>query len=136
MAAHEAGHAFQHAVGYAPLSLRSNLVPVANFGSWLGMPLFFAGFFFQSPLLIEIGIVLFSFAVLFGLVTLPVEFNASSRAIQILGEGGYLTAEEIPAARKVLNAAAWTYVASALVAVLSLLRLLILSGILGGNRDE
>ena len=136
VAAHEAGHAFQHAVGYAPLSLRSNLVPVANFGSWLGMPLFFAGFFFQSPLLIEIGIVLFSFAVLFGLVTLPVEFNASSRAIQILGEGGYLTAEEIPAARKVLNAAAWTYVASALVAVLSLLRLLILSGILGGNRDE
>ena len=99
------------------------------------MPLFFAGFFLQLPLLIEVGIVLFSCAVLFGLVTLPVEFNASSRAIQILSEGEYLIGEEIPAARKVLNAAAWTYVASALMAVLSLLRLLILSGILGGD-DE
>ena len=136
VAAHEAGHAFQHAQGYTPLSIRSNLVPVANFGSWLGMPLFFIGFFFQSPLLVEVGIVFFSFAVFFGLVTLPVEFNASSRAIRILSEGGYLTQEEIPAARKVLNAAAWTYVASALMAVLSLLRLLILSGILGGGRDE
>ena len=123
-------------MGYVPLSLRSNLVPVANFGSWLGMPLFFAGFFFQWPLLIEVGIVLFSCAVMFGLVTLPVEFNASSRAIQILSEGGYLAADEVPAARKVLNAAAWTYVASALMAVLTLLRLLILSGILGGGRDE
>ena len=135
VAAHEAGHAFQHVHGYLPLSLRSNLVPVANFGSWLGMPLFFAGFLFQSGLLIDLGVVLFSFAVLFGLVTLPVEFNASSRAIQILREGAYLTAEEIPAAQKVLNAAAWTYVASALVAVLHLLRLLILSGMLGGS-DE
>ena len=134
-AAHEAGHAFQHAVGYVPLSLRSNLVPVANFGSWLGMPLFFIGFFFRSGFLVDVGIVLFSFAVLFGLMTLPVEFNASKRAIRILADGGYLTDEEIPAARKVLDAAAWTYVASALVAVLHLLRLLILSGVLGG-RDE
>ncbi|MDP6779622.1 MAG: zinc metallopeptidase [Candidatus Latescibacteria bacterium] len=135
VAAHEAGHAFQHAVGYVPLSLRSNLVPVANFGSWLGMPLFFIGFFFRSGFLVDVGIVLFSFAVLFGLMTLPVEFNASKRAIRILADGGYLTDEEIPAARKVLDAAAWTYVASALVAVLHLLRLLILSGVLGG-RDE
>jgi len=84
---------------------------------------------------VDVGIVLFSFAVLFGLMTLPVEFNASKRAIRILADGGYLTDEEIPAARKVLDAAAWTYVASALVAVLHLLRLLILSGVLGG-RDE
>lgn len=135
VAAHEAGHAFQHAHGYFPLTLRSNIVPVANFGSWLGMPLFFIGFFFQSGIMVQLGILLFSFAVLFGLITLPVEFNASSRAIAILRDGGYLTEEEIPAARKVLNAAAWTYVASALVAVLHLLRLLIISGLLGG-RDE
>jgi Zn-dependent membrane protease YugP len=97
--------------------------------------MFFIGFFFQWGILVDIGILLFSFAVLFGLITLPVEFNASRRAIAILRDGGYLTAEEIPAAQKVLNAAAWTYVASALVAVLHLLRLLILSGALGG-RDE
>ncbi|MDA0747669.1 MAG: zinc metallopeptidase [bacterium] len=136
VAAHEAGHAFQHARGYVPLSLRSNLVPVANFGSWLGMPLFFIGLFLQSGILLQLGIVFFSFAVLFGLITLPVEFNASNRAIAILRDGGYLAEDEIPAARKVLNAAAWTYVASALVAVLHLLRLLILSGVLGGRRDE
>jgi Zn-dependent membrane protease YugP len=136
VAAHEAGHAFQHANGYVPLSIRSNLVPVANFGSTLGMPMFFIGLIAGWGPLVEIGILLFSFAVLFGLVTLPVEFNASNRAIQILAEGGYLTSEEIPAARKVLNAAAWTYVASALMAVLTLLRLLIISGVLGGRRDE
>ena len=84
----------------------------------------------------EIGILLFSFAVLFGLATLPVEFNASIRAVRLLADGNYLTEEEIPVARKVLNAAAWTYVASALVAILQLLRLLILSGILGGGSDE
>ena len=135
VAAHEAGHALQHARGYFPLSLRTNIVPVANFGSWLGMPLFFIGFIFQSGMLVELGILFFSFAVFFGLVTLPVEFNASSRAIKILREGGYLTEQEVPAAQKVLNAAAWTYVASALVAMLHLLRLLILSGVLGGRDD-
>lgn len=135
VAAHEAGHALQHAEAYVPLTLRSNIVPVANFGSWLGMPLFFIGFIFQSGVMLQLGVLFFSFAVLFGLITLPVEFNASSRAIRLLREGGYLTEVEIPAARKVLNAAAWTYVASALVAVLQLLRLLILSGLLGG-RDE
>lgn len=135
VAAHEVGHAFQHAHRYIPLSLRTNIVPVANFGSWVGMPLFLIGFFFQSSFFIQIGILFFSFAVLFGLITLPVEFNASNRAIQILEDGGYLTAEEIPAARKVLAAASWTYVASALVAILHLLRLLILSGLLG-DRDE
>lgn len=136
VAAHEAGHAFQHARGYFPLTLRSAIVPAANFGSWLGMPLFMIGLFMQSGIMLQIGIVFFSFAVVFGLVTLPVEFDASARAIRILRDGGYLTEAEIPAARKVLNAAAWTYVASALMAVLELLRLLILSGMLGGNRDE
>lgn len=135
VAAHEAGHAFQHANGYVPLTLRSNIVPAANFGSMLGFPLFFIGFFFRSPIMVEIGIVLFSFAVLFGLITLPVEFNASSRAIRILHDGGYLAEDEVPLARKVLNAAAWTYVASALMALLELLRLLILSGVIGGRRD-
>jgi uncharacterized protein len=135
VAAHEAGHAFQHAHAYAPLQIRASMVPVANFGSTLGFPLVIAGFFLGTPLLAEVGVVLFSFAVLFGLVTLPVEFNASKRAIAILSEGGYLTPQEIPAVRKVLNAAAWTYVASALVAVLSLLRLLIISGLLGGRDD-
>lgn len=136
VAAHEAGHAFQHANGYIPLKLRSNLVPVANLGSWLGMPLVFAGFIFSSMGLLQLGIVFFSFAVLFGLVTLPVEFNASNQAIRILSDGGYLSQEEIPAARKVLNAAAWTYVASALVAVMELLRLLLISGLLGGRSDD
>ena len=93
------------------------------------------GMFLGMPVLAEIGVVLFSFVVLFGLVTLPVEFNASGRAMSILRDGGYLIEQELPAARKVLNAAAWTYVASALMAVLSLLRLLIISGLLGGRDD-
>jgi Zn-dependent membrane protease YugP len=110
---------------------------VANFGSMLGMPMVFAGVIFSSfSFLVPIGIVLFTFAVLFSLVTLPVEFNASNRAIQILSDGGYLTQEEIPAARKVLNAAALTYMASALVAVLELLRLLAMTGLLGGRSEE
>ena len=135
VAAHEAGHAFQHAQAYTPLQIRASLVPVAKFGSTLSFPLLLGGIFLGMPVLAEIGVVLFSFVVLFGLVTLPVEFNASSRAIAILRDGGYLTEQEIPAARKVLNAAAWTYVASALMAVLSLLRLLIISGLLGGRDD-
>ena len=135
VAAHEAGHAFQHAQAYAPLSIRSSLVPVANFGSTLAFPLVIGGMFLNTPFLAEIGVLLFSFAVLFGLVTLPVEFNASSRAMATLRDGGYLTAEELPAAKKVLDAAAWTYVASALMAVLSLFRLLVISGLLGGRDD-
>jgi Zn-dependent membrane protease YugP len=97
--------------------------------------MFFIGLFMGYGILIQLGIVFFAFAVLFGILTLPVEFNASSRAIRILSDGGYLTPEELPAARKVLNAAAWTYVAAAVVAVLSLVRLLILSGLLGGRDD-
>ena len=135
VAAHEAGHAFQHAQGYVPLSLRTSLVPVANIGSKLAWVFLIAGFIFGWLELIFFGIVFFSAAVVFSIVTLPVEFNASSRAIQILADGGYLTPEEIPASRKVLNAAALTYVASALVAILELLRLLWMAGFLGGS-DE
>ncbi len=135
VAAHEAGHAFQHAQGYVPLSLRTSLVPVANIGSKMAWVFLIAGFLFSWFELIFLGIVFFSAAVVFSIVTLPVEFNASSRAIQILADGGYLTPEEIPASRKVLNAAALTYVASALVAILELLRLLWMAGFLGGS-DE
>ncbi len=135
VAAHEAGHAFQHAQGYVPLSLRTSLVPVANIGSKMAWIFLIAGFIFGWLELIFFGIVFFSAAVVFSIVTLPVEFNASSRAIQILADGGYLTPEEIPASRKVLNAAALTYVASALVAILELLRLLWMAGFLGGS-DE
>lgn len=129
VAAHEAGHAIQHGQQYLPLQIRSNLVPVANFGSTLAMPLFMIGLFLPATsFLMDIGIVLFSFAVVFGLVTLPVEFNASSRAIKVLSRSGYLAPDEIESARKVLNAAAWTYVASATMAVLQLVRLLLLRG--------
>jgi Zn-dependent membrane protease YugP len=136
VAAHEAGHAFQHAEGYVPLSLRTTLVPVANLGSTLSWILIMAGIFMQMTGLFMLGIIFFSFAVLFSLVTLPVEFNASTRAIRLLADGGYLTQDEIPASRKVLNAAAMTYVASAAVAVLELLRLLWMSGLLGGRSEE
>ncbi|MBI2951863.1 zinc metallopeptidase [bacterium] len=129
VAAHEAGHAIQHAHHYLPLQLRSNLVPVANFGSTLAMPLFLVGLFLPAAsFLMDIGILLFTFAVVFALVTLPVEYNASSRALQVLSQHGYLAPDEIEPARKVLNAAAWTYVASAAMAILQLVRLLILRG--------
>ncbi|UWP60928.1 zinc metallopeptidase [Ruminococcus gauvreauii] len=130
VAAHECGHAVQHAKGYAPLSLRSALVPVANFGSTIAWPLIIIGFLFNnqtSNLLINIGIVAFSLAVLFQIVTLPVEFNASSRALAVLGETGMLQNEELSMTRKVLSAAALTYVASAASAILQLLRLVLLS---------
>jgi uncharacterized protein len=129
VAAHETGHALQHADAYGPLALRSNLVPVANIGSWVAFPLFFIGFFIGShtgSVMMDIGIVFFSGAVVLTMVTLPVEFNASSRALVLLREGGYLTEQELPHARAVLNAAAWTYVAAATMAVSQLVRLLIL----------
>jgi len=127
VAAHEAGHAIQHAKSYGPLVLRSTLVPVANIGSTFGPWVAIAGFFFQLPLLINIGILLFSGAVLFYLVTLPVEFNASARAMALLESGNILSKDELAGARKVLTAAAMTYVASALTAIMSLLRLVLLS---------
>jgi uncharacterized protein len=128
VAAHEAGHAMQDATGYAPMRMRHSLVPVANLGSSLGIILFFVGFVFvQSPLLVDLGILLFSGAVLFTVVTLPVEFNASRRALALLTDQGILVSGEIGGARKVLNAAALTYVAAALMAILQLVRLILIS---------
>ncbi len=128
VAAHEAGHAIQHNKGYAPLLARNGIFPLAKIGSWLPYPLFIIGFIMGHPLLIKIGIYLFSGFVAFTVITLPVEFNASKRAIMILRQSDYLTGQELVGVREVLSAASLTYVAAALSAVLSLLRLLILSG--------
>lgn len=135
VAAHECGHAIQHDKGYSPLAFRSALVPVANIGATISWPLILIGFFItgSGSILVQLGILLFSLAVLFQLVTLPVEFNASSRAIAILGNSGILYEEEVKDARKVLNAAALTYVAAAAASILQLLRLLLLFG--GRSRD-
>ncbi|NBJ02067.1 zinc metallopeptidase [Lachnospiraceae bacterium] len=131
VAAHECGHAAQHATGYAPLKFRGALVPVANFGSTLAWPLILIGLFLRSDtavIFINMGILLFSAAVLFQLVTLPVEFNASSRAVKVLETTGMLYPEEIRQTKAVLGAAALTYVASAASAILQLLRLLLITG--------
>ncbi|MBQ7612698.1 MAG: zinc metallopeptidase [Spirochaetaceae bacterium] len=125
VAAHETGHAIQHKVGYGPLVLRSTLVPVANIGSQAGPVLAIVGLAASIPLLTTIGIILFAGAVSFYLITLPVEFNASSRALKNLEANNLLTQEELKGAKKVLTAAALTYVASALTAVLNLLRLIL-----------
>jgi len=127
VAAHEAGHAIQHARGYGPLVLRSTLVPVANIGSSFGPWLAIAGIFFSIHILIHLGIIFFCAAVCFYIITLPVEFNASSRALAILKGNNVLNAEELRGVKKVLTAAALTYVASALTAIMSLLRLILLS---------
>ena len=134
VAAHECGHAIQHQKGYGPLVLRSTLVPAANIGSSLSWPVFVAGLIFSMRPLLMIGILLFGLAVIFQLVTLPVEFNASSRAIQILEGTGMLGSSEVTGAKKVLRAAAMTYVASAASMILQLLRLIILFG--GRRRDD
>ena len=126
VAAHEVGHAIQHSVGYAPLGIRNSIVPVVNFGSTLAIPIFFIGLLFRGPVLMEIGILLFLGVVIFHLVTLPVEFNASSRAVDILRQTGALEGQELDGASSVLNAAAWTYVATTVVAVMHLVRLIIL----------
>jgi len=128
VAAHETGHAIQHARGYGPLGLRSTLVPIANIGSSIGPWLAIAGLAVPSlGFLLNIGILLFAGAVAFYLITLPVEFNASSRALAILAQNNVLDAEELRGVKKVLSAAAMTYVASALTAVMSLIRLILLS---------
>jgi hypothetical protein len=128
VAAHEVGHALQDAEGYTPLRLRSTLVPVASLGSNLGIILFFIGLVFGgSQTLMTLGIVFFSAAVLFTLVTLPVEFNASRRALALLESRGILLSTEIDGARKVLSAAGLTYLAAALMAVLQLVRLILIS---------
>ncbi|MBN2012405.1 zinc metallopeptidase [candidate division KSB1 bacterium] len=126
IAAHEAGHAIQHNTGYAPLQWRHGLFPVASLGSNLALPLFIIGLFMRSGILMDIGIWFFAGAVIFQLVTLPVEFNASSRALVQLENGGLLNGNEISSARNVLNAAALTYVAAAAVALMHLIRLLVL----------
>jgi len=129
VAAHEVGHALQHAHGYQPVTWRSRLVPVANIGSTAAFPLFFIGLLFGKGLglfFMDLGIALFLFALLFHIVTLPVEFNASKRALAILEDSGMLAADEIPGAKAVLRAAAFTYVASATMALMNLLRLIIL----------
>lgn len=136
VAAHECGHAIQHQEEYAPLRVRSAIVPVANIGSTLSWPLILVGLFFNSSmgsLLITIGIWAFSLAVLFQLVTLPVEFDASARALRYLDNTGTLSEEELRGTKKVLKAAALTYVASAAAALLQLLRLVLLFG--GRRRD-
>jgi Zn-dependent membrane protease YugP len=127
VAAHETGHAIQHAVSYGPLALRSGLVPVANIGSSFGPILAMIGIFFSWSLLINLGIIVFSGAVLFYVITLPVEFNASARAIAILRNNRVLSEAELAGVKKVLTAAALTYVASALTAIMSLVRLLLIS---------
>lgn len=128
IAAHEAGHAIQHGVGYAAIKLRNIILPVAQLSSSAAMPLFVLGLVLSMGPLVDLGIILFSAAVLFQVITLPVEFNASHRAIRAIENGDLLSKEEIRGAKKVLRAAAMTYVASAAMAALQLLRLLAISG--------
>ena len=127
VAAHECGHAIQDARSYGPLRVRSTLVPIAGFGSRFSWILFIFGLLFSLPILINIGIILFSLALLFQLVTLPVEFNASKRALVKLSESGFMQQEELVGAKKVLGAAAMTYVASVATSLAALMRMLFLS---------
>ena len=135
VAAHECGHAIQHANAYAPLTIRSAIIPAANIGSAISWPLILIGLLIpRVDYLITLGIILFSLVVVLQFVTLPVEFNASHRALRILGEQGILSDSELPYTRKVLKAAALTYVASAAASILQLLRLVLLFG--GRRRDD
>ena len=136
VAAHECGHALQHAYGYGPLKFRSLLVPAANIGSRLGLPIILIGVLISGAgsTIVQIGIWVFSLAVLFQLVTLPVEFNASRRAKQMLGDYGILAQQEVRHVDKVLDAAAFTYVAAAASSILQLLRLMLIFG--GGRRNS
>ncbi len=133
VAAHETGHAIQHARSYSPLVLRNMLVPVASIGSNLSWIIIFAGFIFGALGLVKIGIVLFSAVVVFQLLTLPVEFNASTRAKELLGKYGIVSRTDAQGVASVLNAAAMTYVAAAASAIMTLLYFLLRAGILGGN---
>jgi len=133
VAAHEVGHAVQHNNGYFPLEFRSTLVPVANIGSMAAFPVIIAGFIFSSSGLVNVGILLFAAVLAFQIVTLPVEFNASSRAIGQLQNQGFIGPEEVSGVQKVLTAAALTYVAAVLVTILELVRLLIISKLLGDD---
>jgi len=135
VAAHEVGHAIQHDTGYAPLFIRNSIVPITRFGSTLSFPLLLIGLLMGATPLVQAGVLLFTAVVSFQVITLPVEFNASSRALTILSNEGFLSQEELAGTKRVLDAAALTYVAAALMAALNLLRLLIISGMLGGRRD-
>ncbi|MBR6782807.1 MAG: zinc metallopeptidase [Clostridia bacterium] len=135
VAAHEAGHAVQHAVGYAPIKLRTAIIPLTRFGSFMAMPLFIIGMLFSGAsylgygigtIFMMTGILFFSFSTLFQLVTLPTEFNASARAMKALEGGGILASDELPAARATLSAAAMTYVAALATSLASLLRLILI----------
>lgn len=127
VAAHEAGHAVQYAQGYFPIKLRNAVLPVANIGSAVSVPLILLGLLFSMKPLVSFGILMFAFVLLFQLITLPVEFDASRRAIRTLDEGGILLGEELSGAKKVLGAAAMTYVAAALTTAMQLLRLIFIS---------
>ena len=133
VAAHECGHVIQHHVGYVPIQIRSAIVPVVNIGSKLSWPVIIVGLLIGHTNLIYLGIILFALTLLFQIVTLPVEFNASGRALKILKNSGMLYESEVREARSVLTAAALTYVASAASALLQLLRILILTG---GRRND
>lgn len=134
VAAHECGHAIQHSRQYAPLTIRNSIVPVVNLGSKLSMPMILLGLLLSISGLLKLGILFFSFSLLFQLITLPVEFDASARALRILGDTQMLYEDELKGAKKVLSAAAMTYVAAAIASFLSLLRLIILFG--GRRRDD
>ena len=134
VAAHECGHAIQHANSYAPLTIRNTIVPVVNLGSRLSWPMILIGLLLGITGFLDAGIVLFSFSLIFQLITLPVEFNASSRALQILDDTNMLYDDELRGAKKVLSAAAMTYVAAAIATLLSMLRLIILFG--GRRRND
>ena len=136
VACHEAGHAIQHAHHYSPLALRTMLVLPANLGSQVSYLIIIAGALLQAPSLIHLGLILFSLGVLFTLVTLPVEWNASSRAKQAMLSAGFLSPRELVGASSVLNAAFLTYVSAAATAILTLLYWLVRLGILGGRRDD
>lgn len=134
VAAHESGHALQHAENYGPLALRSAIVPVTQFGSWLAWPIFLMGFFFHSGTLMQLGVLIFSAFVAFTLITLPVEFDASRRALRVLASGHLVADDELRGVRSVLGAAALTYVAAAATAILELVRLLVLMNV--SRREE
>ncbi len=127
VAAHETGHAIQHLEAYSPLMFRNSIVPVVNIATSASTPLFFVGLLMANSLLVNIGIMLFTAALIFHLVTLPVEINASSRALKLLEQTNTLTPTELDGAKKVLTAAAWTYIAAALTSALTLVRMILIA---------
>lgn len=133
IAAHEVGHAIQHSEEYAPLTIRNAIIPATNIGSKMVFPLILIGLLFSIPQIAFLGVIAFALSVVFQLLTLPVEFDASNRALAILGNGTYMTEEEVAGSKKVLNAAAMTYVAALFVAVMQLVRLMLIAR--GSRRD-